>query len=216
MTEVVSGNKYSLYLAKKIMTWFLFFPNRTYHLFPRGNVINLNEKVLHSSAKTMNCCHESAEVGDALGFVDYLLIVKYMAMKKTVVVRVLITWMCLWPRSRYDHGGQLGLTHSLTFLPPQWIHLLARSATLPCFLWPGIRIVKSSKSINTLSHCHKKSLTGWLTKWSPLFSVDTLHPCSTIRWQKSTATLNSSRKLQTCFLGDLETQLKFWTASETF
>ena len=91
MTEVVSGNKYSLYLAKKIMTRFLFFPNRTYHLFPRGNVINLNEKVLHSSAKTINCSHESAEVGDALGFVDYLLIVKYMAMKKTVVVRVLIT-----------------------------------------------------------------------------------------------------------------------------
>ena len=39
----------------------------------------------------MNCSHESAEVGDALGFVDYLLMVKYMAMRKTVVVRVLIT-----------------------------------------------------------------------------------------------------------------------------
>ena len=55
-----------------IISWtrFLFFPNRTYHLFPRDNVINLNEKVLHSSAKAMNCSHESAEVGDALGFVD--------------------------------------------------------------------------------------------------------------------------------------------------
>ena len=101
-------------------------------------------------------------------------------------------------------GGSLAwLTHWLSFLLSGFTSLQEVLHIL-VFFDQASELLTAGKA-STHCHCHKKRLAGWLTKWSALFSVDTLHPCSTIRGQKSTATLNSSRKVTYLFswgLGD--------------